>query len=79
MEKNGNLYLKYVESKNTRLKTAIMENRLSDIGKIKPKLKRIDINGDRKRFWPQKLSGINTNELNDSVPISLNHFAKDQI
>lgn len=79
MEKNGNLYLKYMESKNTRLKTAITENRISDIGKIKPKLKKIDISGDRKRFWPQRLSGINTDEFNDSMPISLNHFTKDQI
>lgn len=79
IEKNGDLYLKYVEPRTTRLRTAIIENRIADIGKIKPKTKKIDINGDRKRFWPQDLLGLDVDKTNESEPLSLSHILKSQI
>ena len=78
-EKNGRLYFRYVESRNTRLKTAIIQNRISDIGKIKPRVKQINLNADRKRFWLGKIESIDSKIVNESMPISMNHFEKYEI
>ena len=78
-EKNGRLYMKYVESRNTRLKTAINENRISDIGKIKPKVREINLNADRKRLWLGRIESIDSKVMNDSMPISMNYFQKNKI
>jgi len=77
-EKDGGLFIKYVEKKNTTLKMAIIQNREKDIGKIKPKTKQIDLNADRKRQWFGKLTGIDKS-YNDSMPLSLNFIAKENI
>lgn len=78
-EKDGGLFIKYVEKKNTTLKMAIIQNREKDIGKIKPKIKQIDLNADRKRQWFGKLTGINDGSYNDSMPLSLNWISKEKI
>lgn len=78
-EKDGGLFIKYLEKKNTTLKMAIIQNRISEIGKIKPKIKQIDLNADRKRQWFGKLSGINDGSYNDSMPLSLNWISKEKI
>ncbi|MEX0861601.1 DNA polymerase [Nitrosopumilus sp.] len=78
-EKDGKLFIKYLEKRNTTLKMAIIQNKISDIGKIKPKVKEININADRKRQWVEKLTGINDGSFNDSMPLSLNWISKDNI
>jgi len=78
-EKNGRLYMKYAESRNTRLKTAINENRISDIGKFKLKVREINLNADRKRLWLGRIESIDSKTMNESMPISMNYFLKDEI
>ncbi|MEO9308074.1 MAG: DNA polymerase [Nitrososphaera sp.] len=78
-EKDGRLYLEYVESRNTRLRSAIIQHRIEDIGKIKPKIKKINLNADRKRSWLGTLESIDSRIMNESIPISLNYFEKDKI
>ena len=78
-EKNGRLYMKYIESRNTRLKTAINENRISDIGKFSLKVREINLNADRKRLWLGKIESIDSKIMNESVPISMNYFLNHEI
>ena len=77
--KDGRLYMKYVESRNTRLKTAIIQGRISDIGKIRPIIREINLNADRKRWWQGKIEDVNSERMHDSMPISMNHFKKEEI
>jgi len=72
-EKNGKLYYKFIVNRSSRLRLSIIQDKISEIGKIKPYTREVDLNADRKRFWLGNLSEIN-HEYNDSVPISLNHF-----
>lgn len=39
----------------------------------------VNLNADRKRFWLGKLQSVNDKVCNDSEPMSLNHFAKEEI
>jgi len=73
-EKNGKLYYRFIVNRSSRLRLSIIQDQISEIGKIKPYIREIDLNADRKRFWLNSLKEIN-HECNDSVPISLNHFA----
>jgi hypothetical protein len=74
--KDGRLYLKLQVTRSARLLSSIMRGRIEDIGKIKPMIRMIDLNADRKRFWLGTLMSVDERVCNDSVPISLNHFAK---
>lgn len=78
-EKNNRLFIKYLENKNTTLKMGIIQNQISEIGKIKPKTKQIDLNADRKRQWFGKLTGIDDGSYNNSMPLSLNWISKENI
>ena len=46
---------------------------ISEIGKIKPHVREVDLNADNKRFWLGQLSKID-NTKNCSMPLSCNHF-----
>jgi hypothetical protein len=78
-EKNGKLLCQLEVKRNTRLRSSILQDNLSEIGKIKSITREINLNADRKRFWLGKIENIESKMVNESVPISLNHFAKDQI
>lgn len=78
IQRNGKLYAKLGVIRNTRLRTAIIQNRLSDIGKFKEITREVNLNADRKRLWLGQLKSVD-NQFNDSTPISLNHFKKELI
>ena len=78
-EKDGKLIIKIKLLRSARLRSSILQNNISEIGKIKEYEREVNLNADRKRFWLGKLSSINTRNMNDSVPISLNYFMKDEI
>ena len=59
-ETDGRLYLVLQETRSTRLRTAIVENRIRDIGKIQPYEKKINLNADRKRHWLTRLESVNS-------------------
>jgi hypothetical protein len=79
LEKDGRLYLVLMPTRSASLKECIIQNRIQDIGKIRPERKMVNLNADRKRFWLGKLQSVNDTVCNDSIPISLNHFSKDEI
>jgi hypothetical protein len=79
VEKDGRLYLKLQVTRSTRLRSSILQGRIEDIGIIKPVTRLVDLDADRKRFWLGKLQSVNDKVCNDSTPISLNHFYKDEI
>ncbi len=55
------------------LRSSILQNEISEIGKIKPFVREVDLNADNKRFWLGQLTKID-NSKNCSVPLSANHF-----
>ena len=74
-EKDGKLFYKIKVTRNTRLRSSILQNKISEIGKIKTITREINLNADRKRFFLQKLLKIDKTK-NDSVPLSLNFLEK---
>lgn len=78
-EKNGKLLCQLEVKRSTRLRSSILQDNLSEIGKIKTMTREINLNADRKRFWLGKINSIKSRIMNNSMPISLNHFTKDQI
>ena len=78
-EKNGKLFYKIKILRNSRLRTSIIQNQISEIGKIKEVVKQVNLNADKKRLWLGKIESIDSKVMNDSMPISLNHFRKEEI
>lgn len=78
-ERNGKLLCQLKVKRNTRLRSSILQDNLSEIGKIKSITREINLNADRKRFWLGKIDSIESRIVNESMPISLVHFTKDQI
>lgn len=78
-EKNGRLYWEFQVMRSARLRLSIIQNQISEIGKIRPIIRKVNLNADRKRFWLGKLESIDSNVCNDSMPLSLNRFEKDEI
>lgn len=78
-ERNGKLLYKMKVLRNTRLRSSIIQNNLSEIGKIKQITREMNLNADRKRLWLGKIENISSKIMNDSMSISLNHFNKLQI
>jgi hypothetical protein len=78
-EKDDKLYYKFIIKRNSRLRSSILQNKISDIGKIRPHTKQVNLNADRKRLWTERLEGMSNDNFNDSMSLSFNHFTKDQI
>jgi len=77
-EKDGKLFIKIKILRSNRLRSSILSNKLSEIGKITEKTREVNLNADMKRVWLEKLTGIN-DKMNKSMPISLNYFTEDEI
>ena len=71
--KGDKLYRKFTINRVKQLRSSIIQNEISEIGKIKPVVREVDLNADNKRFRLGNLTEIN-HEYNESVPISLNYF-----
>ncbi len=78
-EKKGKLFYKIRILRNSRLRTSIIQNQISEIGKIKPIVRQMNLNADRKRFWLGKIESIDFKMMNESMPISMNYFVKNEI
>jgi hypothetical protein len=78
-EKNGNLFYKIKILRNSRLRTSILQNQISEIGKINEVVKQFNLNADRKRLWLGKIESIDSKIMNGSMSISMNHFKKTEI
>jgi hypothetical protein len=79
IERDGMLYLVLMPTRSASLKECIIQNRLQDIGKIKPVKRLVNLNADRKRLWLGTLKSIDDGLYNDSRALSLNHSSKNEI
>jgi len=68
----------YDLSKNTskKITNTIIQNEISDIGKIKQETREVNLNGDDKRFWLGRLVDINDNKMNNSTSLNPEFFAE---
>jgi len=68
----------YDLSKNTskKITNTIIQNEISDIGKIKQETREVNLNGDDKRFWLGRLVDINDKKLNNSTSLNPEFFAE---
>jgi DNA polymerase type B, organellar and viral len=73
-EKEGRLYYRFVVNRNNRLRSSILQDKILDIGKIKPQTREFNLNADRKRFWLGRIESTNDEVMNESMPISMNYF-----
>ena len=71
--KGEKLYRKFTINRVKQLRSSIIQNEISEIGKIKPIVREVDLNADNKRFWLGQLTTID-NSKNYSMPLSANHF-----
>lgn len=55
-----------------RLKSAILRGRIHDIGKFKTYKREIDLNADRKRFWPERIMTVHSDLCVGSMPLDVN-------
>ncbi|QLH08813.1 DNA polymerase [Candidatus Nitrosotenuis sp. DW1] len=78
-EKNGRLYYKFIVMRNNRLRSSIIQDDIKEIGKIKPNVREVNLNADRKRFWLNIIESIDSKTISESSSLSLNHFTKDEI
>ena len=61
------------------MRSSILQNSISEIGKIKEIEREVNLNADRKRFWLGQIESIDSKIINESVPISLNQMLKEEI
>lgn len=78
-EKDGRLYYRFVVNRNNRLRSSILQDKISEIGKIKPTTKEFNLNADRKRFWLGRIESMDDEIMNQSVPLSLNFNKKEEM
>lgn len=78
-EKDGKLIMKIKLLRSARLRSSILQDNISEIGKIKEYEREVNLNADRKRFWLGTIKSIDDRIMNESIPLSLNHFNKEQI
>jgi len=78
-EKDGKLIMKFKLLRSARLRSSILQGNISEIGKIKEYEREVNLNADRKRLWLDKIKSIDEKIMNESLPLSLNHFSKEQI
>ncbi|MCH7647037.1 MAG: DNA polymerase [Thaumarchaeota archaeon] len=78
-EKDGKLFCKFKLLRNSRLRSSILQNQISEIGKIKEIQREVNLNADRKRLWLGQINSITDKIMNESVALSLNFFQKEQI
>lgn len=70
--KDGELYILVKTKRTTHLKSGIVYDRLSNIGKFENYEKKISLNSDKKRFWLSDLKSLDDKTMCDSMPIPIN-------
>ena len=70
IERDGRLYYKYLVLRTTQLASAIIQNQIEDIGKLKEHIREVNLNADNKRQWLGRLENINDGKLNKSFPLN---------
>lgn len=73
-EKDGRLYYRFNVLRNNRLRSSILQDKIKEIGKIKPEIREFNLNADRKRFWLGRIESMDDNMMNESMSLSLRFF-----
>ncbi len=73
-EKDGRLYYSFNILRNSRLRSSILQDKISEIGKIKSEIREFNLNADRKRFWLGRIENMKSELMNESMPLLLNYF-----
>ena len=76
IEKDGRLYYQYKILRTKKLASAIIQNQIDDIGRIKEETREVNLNGDDKRFWLGRLVDINDKKSNNSTSLNPEFFAE---
>ena len=69
---DGRVVLVLERQRPQRLKSAILRGKIKEIGKFKMYKKEIDLNADRKRFWPERLTTVHSELCVGSMPLDIN-------
>jgi hypothetical protein len=78
-QKDGKLYCKFKVKRSGRLRSSILQNTISDIGKIKTIEREVNLDADQKRFWLREIKSVSDHFFCESQPLSFNFFQKDLI
>ncbi|AIF83433.1 DNA polymerase type B, organellar and viral [Candidatus Nitrososphaera evergladensis SR1] len=73
------VYMKLKVERVTNLRSAIRQGKIAQIGVFKEEIRKVDFDGDRKRFWLGKINSLNEDQFNESSPLSLSVFTREQI
>lgn len=74
IEKDGRLYYKYLVNRTKQLASAIIQNKFDEIGRINQETREVNLNGDNKRFWLERLENINDKKMNNSSSLNPEFF-----
>jgi hypothetical protein len=77
IERDGKLYMKFVVNRTKQLASAIIQNKIDEIGQIKTETREVNLNGDNKRFWLSRLENINDGKLNKSFSLNAEFYPND--
>jgi uncharacterized protein YfeS len=58
------------------LRSSILQDKIKDIGKIKPKTREFNLNADRKRFWLGRIESMDDGKSNDSMSLNPEFFSR---
>ena len=78
VERNGRLCVEVEFVKSLRLKEAIKQKRIAELGRFLDDSKYIDHNGDGKKCWLGELERLDDGRSNCSIPWSFSAFTKKQ-
>ena len=79
IEREGKLLMKLKILRPKRLRSSILQDAVNDIGKFSEVERELNLNADKKRFWLGEIESIDSKIINESLPISLNHFLRYEI
>src|SRR2546428_741784 len=79
IEREGKLLMKLKILRPKRLRSSILQDAVNDIGKFSEVERELNLNADKKRFWLGEIESIDSRIMNESIPISLNHFTMEEI
>ena len=74
IERGDDLFYTYKVLRSNRLRSSILSDSISDIGKFTTFERQVNLNADSKRLWFEKLRSIQERKEIDSMAINLNFY-----
>lgn len=74
IERDGRLYYKYLVLRTKKLASAIIQNKIDEVGRLKEETREVNLNGDDKRFWLGRLESISDKKMNNSTSLNPEFF-----